>query len=253
MGLAILKNLSVIVPFTGQDLLWKDLLQDLKPLPKDAEILLVGPEAPEASILKKASEAVIATIRYIPSRQGRGVQLNTGAKNANGQFLWFLHADSKVPRPALFNLAKELQEKPAALHFFHLHFLSDGPKLVGLNSIVTNLRSRYLGLPLGEQGFVISKPQFFRMGGYSENLEHGEDQVLVWKALQQQIPLNMIPAALFTSARRFEYEGWGSLTRQRALRFFILATAESIKFCKIKASQSFSKKLKEKFWLTGSS
>src|SRR5688572_913636 len=93
----ILKDPSVIVPFTGADVLWKDLLQDLKALPKGSEILLVGPDAPDAEILHKAAEGLLAEVRYVHSARGRGRVLNAGAKASKKNYFWFLHADSKVP------------------------------------------------------------------------------------------------------------------------------------------------------------
>jgi glycosyltransferase involved in cell wall biosynthesis len=232
-----MKNLSVIIPFLGSDLYWKDLLQDLKPLPAEAEILLVGPEAPDEKILKRATESLIAEVRYVPAPRGRGVQLNTGAKAAKHDFFWFLHADSKVPRPTLFRLETELQQQPAALHFFHLHFLNDGPKLMGLNSLAANLRSRYLQMPFGDQGFAISRAQFYRIGGFPEDAPYGEDHIFVWEARRKRVPLNMIPAAVFTSARRYDTEGWAPLTRKRVLLTIRQATNEALKLFKVRASE----------------
>lgn len=228
----ILNNLSVIVPFTGSDLLWKDLLQDLKALPKGAEILLVGPDQPDAEIFKKATETLIANVRYIESVRGRGVQLNCGAKNASRDYLWFLHADSKVPRPSLYLLESELIAKPEALHYFDLQFLSDGPKIVGLNSLAANMRSRYLGMPFGDQGFAMSRAVFLRVGGFNESAPYGEDHIFVWEARRKKIPLNRVPGSVFTSARRYESEGWGAVTRKRVYLTAKQATKECFKLVK---------------------
>src|SRR5688572_20219517 len=116
----ILKDLAVIIPFHAGDILWKDLLRDLKYLPEGAEIILVGPKEPDAEIYKKATEDIIATVRYVYSPKGRGIQLNTGAKSTTKSYLWFVHADTKVPRPALKALADAFVTFPLALHFFRL-------------------------------------------------------------------------------------------------------------------------------------
>ncbi|MCB0349683.1 MAG: hypothetical protein KDD38_00785 [Bdellovibrionales bacterium] len=228
----ILNDLSIVVPFTSQDLLWKDLLQDLKALPRGSEILLVGPDRPDDAILKRATENLLAQVRYVESPKGRGVQLNTGAKNASRNYLWFLHADSKVPRPSIFLLDRELMLKADALHYFDLQFLSDGPRLVGLNSMAANLRSRYLGMPFGDQGFAMSRATFLRVGGFSENSKYGEDHIFVWEARRKRILLNRVPGAVFTSARRYESEGWGAVTRTRVILTAKQATSECIKLMK---------------------
>lgn len=228
----VLRDLSVIIPFTAADMAWKDLLQDLKPLPADAEILLVGPDAPDEIILRRAAEGVIAPIRHVDSDRGRGRQMNAGARAAVKGHFWFLHADSKVPRPSLFFLGQEMERLPEALHYFRLHFLGDGPKLVGLNSYAANLRSRYLGMPFGDQGFALSRTQFYRIGGFPEHVRYGEDHIFVWEARRKRIPLNLIPASIFTSARRYESEGWGKLTRRRVYLTAKQAVEESFKLFK---------------------
>ncbi len=232
VNLDIFNNLSVVVPFIGHDILWKDLLRDLQPLPAGCEILLVGPDAPDQELLKRASEKMIAKISYVKSEKGRARQLNAGARAAQGSYFWFLHADSKVPRPALFALATELRRNPLALHYFHLQFLSDGPKLVTLNSMAANWRSRYLGMPFGDQGFALGRSTFYRLGGFQEEASYGEDHLLVWAAHRKRILLNAVPASIFTSARRYEAEGWGALTSRRVLMTVKQAAREYVKLLK---------------------
>ena len=228
----VFNNLSVIIPFIKDDVLWKDLLQDLKPLPHDAEIILVGPDAPDDGIFKKATEALIAQVRYVPSLKGRAVQQNTGVRASKKKFLWFLHADTKVPRPSLFMLEKELQSKPDSLHFFNLHFLADGPKLVGLNSLGANLRTRYLKMPFGDQGFALSRHVFYRIGGFNERKTVGEDHAFVWEARRKRVPLNCVKGSLFTSARRYEWEGWAHLTGKRVWLTSQMTSVEIVKLMK---------------------
>jgi glycosyltransferase involved in cell wall biosynthesis len=231
-SMSVFNNLSVIVPFTSGDVLWKDLLQDLKALPGESEILLVGPDEPNAEIFKKAREGVISKIQYIKSPRGRGVQLNTGARAASKDYFWFLHADSKVPRPAIYTLENELSAKPDMLHFFNLQFLADGPRLVGLNSMAANWRSKYLKMPFGDQGFAMTRAIFYRIGGFPEKAAYGEDHIFVWEARRKKIHLNPLPASIFTSARRYEAEGWGRLTSRRVLLTAKQATAECYKLFK---------------------
>lgn len=204
----IFNQLSVIVPFAPNDYFWKDLLQDLKYLQKNSEIILVGPKAPDPEMLTKARENVTAQVRYAASGLGRGVQLNAGAKSALNNYFWFLHADTKVPRPSLFYLARTFEEKPNMLHFFSLQYLSDGPKIAELSSIITNFYTTYFGVPTGHQGFAMSRAVFYKVGGFSESTLAGEDHLFVWQARRRKVQVHHIKATLFTSARRFESEGW---------------------------------------------
>lgn len=227
-----LKTLSVIVPMIPEDVLWKDLLQDLKFLPAESEIILVGPTAPDSKILEKSIFNLIANIRYVYSERGRAKQLNAGVKSAKGNFLWFLHADTKVPRASLIHLATAIKTKPHVFHYFRLHYLGDGPRIVHLNSVLANWQARYFGMPFGEQGYAMSRALFVRLGGFSESNYYGEDHLLVWQAKRKKLLFNEIPAYLFTSARRFQSMGWGRLTGLRLWLNLRLATAESIKLLK---------------------
>ncbi|OFZ16928.1 MAG: hypothetical protein A2Z20_09485 [Bdellovibrionales bacterium RBG_16_40_8] len=235
----IFQELSVIIPFTANDVLWKDLLQDLIPLPKEAEIILVGPDAPDSEMFKKATAKIIAQIRYVYSPIGRGLQLNTGAKKATKNYFWFLHADSKIPRPSLHMLERELAIKKDALHYFDLQFLNDGPKLMGLNSLAANFRSRIFGIPFGDQGFAVSRAVFYRIGGFSERTNYGEDHNFVWEAKKKRVPLNHISGAIFTSARQYQTTGWSKLTGKRIYLTTKRATKECVKLVKKRIIESW--------------
>src|SRR5690606_12666347 len=125
--------------------------------------------------------------------------------------LWFLHADSKVPKPTLVALRGALRADPEALHFFELQFLDDGPRLVRLNKMGVKIRSEILGLPFGHQGFAIAREQFLRIGNFNEDLERGEDQAFIWEARRKNIPVRFVKAPIFTSARRYS-DGWTRAT-----------------------------------------
>ena len=50
-----------------------------------------------------------------------------------------------------------------------------------LNAAGANLRSRWLGLPFGDQGLVLPRASFERLGGFDPALRYGEDHALVWR------------------------------------------------------------------------
>jgi hypothetical protein len=252
----VLRNLSVIVPFAAGDLAWKDLLQDLKVLPVESEILLVGPDAPDADIFAKAKSGLVADVRYVYSPPGRGRVLNSGARASKRDYFWFLHADSKVPRQSIFRLGFSLAQQPGSLHYFGLQFLPDGPRWMLLNSYAANLRSKHLGLPFGDQGFALSRSTFYRLGGFREQSHlprivtsrtarfdlsrEGvcEDQSFVWEAHRKRVPLHRVPATIFTSARRYEKVGWAKLTRSRVWSTAQQAMIEGFELLKLRAIES---------------
>ncbi len=95
-----------------------------------------------------------------------------------------------------------------ALGYFDLAFRKDGPWLAALNAAGANFRARCLGLPFGDQGFVLPAVWFARLGSYDEAATYGEDHLLVWRARAAGLPIRRIGAPLMSSARKYAREGW---------------------------------------------
>ncbi len=174
-----MKNISIIIPTTPTDTAIESLLLDLQET--DAEII-------------------------ISSEGTRAKSLNKGVEQANGNFLWFLHADSRITQNNLTALQYSIAQHPDALHYFNLKY--DGGIIMRLNSIGANLRSRLLGLPFGDQGFCLSKKQFEKIGGYPEDTPYGEDVLFIRHGKKKNIKLQNISSPLETSARKYTSQGW---------------------------------------------
>ncbi|MBI4238702.1 MAG: glycosyl transferase family 2 [Deltaproteobacteria bacterium] len=188
------RDISIIIPVGPGENALEALLGDLRPIEKEAELIVV-------------------------QGSSRAQQLNEGARNATRDFLWFLHADSRLSSKTLAALLGSLGENPHALHYFHLRFLPDGPPLMCINEIGCWIRSRLMGLPFGDQGFAVAKEVFETMGGFPENVPYGEDHLFVWRAMQKRVPLRCTGASLYTSARRYAETGWARLTWDYARRW----------------------------------
>jgi len=104
--------------------------------------------------------------------------------------------------------ARFVERGESALAYFDLRFLADGPRLMVVNAVAANLRSRWLKLPFGDQGLMIHRDDFRRLGGFDAQLRAGEDHALVWRARHQGLPLRRLAAPLYTSARKYAEHGW---------------------------------------------
>lgn len=217
----MLQNLAVIIPVAPGDRAWVDLVADLKRLPLGAEILFVGPLPSDAMPLLESLAS--RNVRWLQVAQGRGCQLNAGAKATHKPYLWFLHADSRFSQPALAALGRSLKLQPNALHYFNLRFLDDGPPLTRVNAVGVWLRSHLFGLPFGDQGFCLRRSLFERLKGFREDAPYGEDHLLVWQARFQGIPLRCTGKTLQTSARKYRDYGWWPTT----LNHLILTTKQA--------------------------
>lgn len=206
-------RLSVIVPFAADEAEGTALLEQLQALPRDAEIVLARVEG---YLLPRGinPDAGSVTTRVCASPAGRARQMNVGARVARGRWLWFLHADSRLETHTLASLEAFLSEEQDALGYFDLHYRNDGPPLARLNAVGANLRARWLGMPFGDQGFVLPAAWFDRLGGYDETAACGEDHLLIWRARGAALPLRRIGAGLASSARKYARQGWGRTTLQ---------------------------------------
>ena len=210
MKLAI--KLSIIIPIGPEDDSWRALLRELAPLLSKAEIIFTSSEP--ISLPKEWNEESL--VKRMIGPLGRAKQMNAGATKATGEVFWFLHADSKFSASTLVAIDKLLQTSIEGIYFFDLSFF-EGPLLMTLNRIGVWIRSRFLKLPFGDQGFIMTRQLFHHLGGFSETALYGEDHLLIWRAHQLGVPVKPIGALLLTSGRKYSDRGWFHTT-QRHLR-----------------------------------
>ena len=209
-------SLSVIVPLAPGETEWQELLLQLAELPDGSEVIMVRADATP----RPAPEYWPSSLRYrdCHAEPGRAGQQNLGARLATGHWLWFLHADSRLRPGCLRELQNFVTAGSDALGWFELAFRHDGPPLSALNAVGANWRSRWLGLPFGDQGLVLPRHCFEALRGFDERAPYGEDHLLVWSARRAGLPLRGIPAVLETSARKYAQHGWLRTTLQHARR-----------------------------------
>ena len=81
-----------------------------------------------------------------------------------------------------------------------------------LNALGVFVRSRWLGLPFGDQGFFLARAVFERLGGFDTAVPFGEDHALVWAARRAGVAIVPAGAPLYTSARKYAEGGWLATT-----------------------------------------
>ncbi len=144
-----------------------------------------------------------AGARLVQGPPGRGGQLRRGAEAAAGPWLLFLHADSQ-PAPGWSKpVLDHIQTRPRRAAAFRLSFRATGPG-ARLTAGWANLRSRVFCLPYGDQGLLIPRPLYDRIGGFPD-IPLMEDVVMA-RALKGRLDLLAHPIA--TSAERYLREGW---------------------------------------------
>ncbi|MCP3901593.1 MAG: glycosyltransferase [Desulfobacteraceae bacterium] len=204
-------SLSVIIPLGPLELSYKSLLSDLVLLPDKTEVIFVGTKGSEPPDISQESLQKLLpglSIVYLTSPVGRGKTLNKGAQVARNDFLWFLHADSRIKPATVSALFSTIKRYPKALLYFKLKWLNDGPKYMKVNEVGANLRSFFLRIPFGDQGFCISKDLFDKVGQFDEQIKYGEDHLFIWKIKHHKIPIRSTGESLLTSARKYKDGNW---------------------------------------------
>ncbi|PIE43305.1 MAG: glycosyl transferase family 2 [Gammaproteobacteria bacterium] len=207
--------ISIIVPVAPGDDSWRVLLQELSV--QSAEGRFTGCEVLFVSADKSEVTAIQQKITTYPPSFGqqcqahcagnsRATAMNAGTRLAEGDYLWFVHADSRIETRHIHSLRNSLRVCPDALHYFNLRFY--GHPMMWLNALGVWLRSHCLVTPFGDQALCISRQNFLRVGAYPEDVKYGEDHTFVWHALQQGVRLRCTGTALLTSARKYEKNGW---------------------------------------------
>lgn len=96
---------SVIIPTLNEADSLGRTIAAVKSLDKNIEIIVVDGGSVDGTIA--IAEQSGATV--LKSECGRGTQMHTGAKAANGDILWFVHADS-LPAPETIGQIKKALE-----------------------------------------------------------------------------------------------------------------------------------------------
>ncbi len=142
-----------------------------------------------------------AGAKLVSGPPSRGGQLRRGGEVAQGEWILFLHADCVLPTGWSGCVKSHLPcGRPG---FFKLSFDKAGlaPRFV---SMWANFRSRYLGLPYGDQALLIRRKEYDQIGGYPD-IVLMEDVAIV-RSLKKR--LSVLPATISTSAEKYEGEGW---------------------------------------------
>lgn len=157
-------------------------------------------------------------VRITEAEGGRGSQMREGARTALGDWLLFLHADSRLPEGWDDTVAAFIGDPANAgrAGYFRFALDDDTPAARRLERMVA-WRCRVLGLPYGDQGLLLARDFLDTLGGVPA-LPLMEDVTLIRRIGKRR--LVALDAPLVTSAEKFRREGYW---RRSARNLFCLA------------------------------
>ncbi|GAA3996891.1 TIGR04283 family arsenosugar biosynthesis glycosyltransferase [Sphingomonas humi] len=190
-------NLSVVIPALNAA---AHLPGCVAALGEVDELLVVDGGSADATA--KVAEALGAKV--IAALRGRGAQLAAGAAAARGDWLLFLHADTRLGQGWQEAARRHIAEHPdkAAVFAFVLDEPAWQARLIAAG---VALRGRALALPYGDQGLLMSRKLYDSVGGFRA-LPLMEDVDLVRRLGRGR--LRRLPVPAITSAERWRRDGW---------------------------------------------
>ena len=199
--------ISIVIPVLNEASSIEKLLQHLieNVTPKNlAEITVVDGGSTDGTqqLIKNLEAKPEIGIQLISSEKGRAKQLNTGAKNATGSILYFLHADSFPPKNFDELIISEV-EKGSPAGCFRMQFDSNHWWL-RLASWLTKFSWR--ACRGGDQSQFITRELFDEIGGYDESYIIYEDNILI-NELYDRSMFVVINKKLTSSARLYREKG----------------------------------------------
>jgi rSAM/selenodomain-associated transferase 2 len=194
-------RLSVVIPALNEGAVIAGLLKDLQPLRElGCELIVVdgGSGDNTRELARPLADRVLV------SEPGRALQMNRGAATASGDWLWFVHADSRL----LCEASRYLQaivDGPSPWGRFDVRLDVRG-RVFRLIETMMNLRSRLSGIVTGDQGLFVRRDLFERSRGYA-GIPLMEDIELSRRLRLQLRPHCVHGLRLGASARRWQRHG----------------------------------------------
>jgi rSAM/selenodomain-associated transferase 2/rSAM/selenodomain-associated transferase 1 len=164
------------------------------------EVLVVdGGSSDDTARLAREAGAVV-----ISSSPGRSQQMNAGAARALGATLLFLHADTILSPGYAAAVVAALREAGVIAGAFRFQ-IDQSVKGKSLLEWSTNLRSRWLQMPYGDQGLFLKRSTFEQLGGFAE-MPIMEDYEFV-RRIRRLGRIITLPLPARTSGRRWQRLG----------------------------------------------
>ena len=197
-----MNKISIIIPILNEADIIENLLKHLLQNSSEeliSEIIIVDGGSTDGSQNKVSK---FSNVKLLNSEKGRAKQMNYGAKNAKGNILYFLHADSFPPKDFDQAIINEIKNGNGA-GCFRMQFKSNHwwLKIAGWFT-----QFNWRACRGGDQSQFITEKLFNEIGGFNENYKIYEDNILI-QALYKRNQFVVINKKLKTSARLFQKHG----------------------------------------------
>lgn len=210
---------TIVIPTLNEEQYVSNILSDLTAQTNsNFEVVVIDGTSQDATVKKVESFAQrLAVSVLISKKRNLSHQRNMGALVAQGTYLLFIDADSRIPKGFMQTLYKVLKKRKYLLALPYIDFDASVTYLhpfVGLINASIDA-SQMLSRPLVTGGLIIIERNFYHhLGGFTvrrtadKKRFFPEDVDLIARAKKAGVMAKKLPSpSYFFSTRRFKHEG----------------------------------------------
>jgi rSAM/selenodomain-associated transferase 2 len=160
-------------------------------------------------------------VRVLISEPGRARQMNCGARDATGDVLLFLHADTTLPVSALKDISAAMRDRDCPAGRFDVE-IEGAHWMLKIIARLINYRSRLTKIGTGDQALFVRRTIFESVGGF-QDIPLMED-IAFCRRLKCLGSMASLRTRVITSGRRWERNGvWRTILKMWTLKLGYLA------------------------------
>ncbi len=211
---------SIIIPTLNEEKFIGGLLDDLAAQTfTDFEVIHVDGNSEDKTckiVETFQSKLKVQTIKT--EKRNLSYQRNLGASHAQGDYLFFIDADTRIDEDDFLNCIKTASVSGHLMYMPRVKVINDDPALQTVFAFYNQAvkTSLIFSVPIPAGGLAIFERHFFNhIGGYTINKNHdmkklfAEDQDILKRAKKAGVTGKYIDHSSYIfSLRRFEREGW---------------------------------------------
>jgi rSAM/selenodomain-associated transferase 2 len=187
-------KLSIIIPVLDEE---RHIGERLAELRDRGDVIVVDGGSRDGTVERAHA---FPGVRVEEAPRGRASQMNHGARLASGDVLLFLHADVSLPPDAPAQIESALAESSTVAGAFRTWHVADGGRWAPWLHLA-DLRSRYSGLPYGDQALFVRREAFWKAGGFPE--QPLMEDLELSRRLRRVGRIAIVKSSVRVSGRRF--------------------------------------------------